>query len=214
MHCCHGSCLGQSRNLGDDQAQFVTYTPFYILNMLDLRRAWTRASRECLLIERSTSTFSCERGYLASRDAADARARLSKAYLLATTPQKVASILMIFVLLPFWTSLLVRTTSWTILMQDGGVFSQFLNISGLTWLLNLLGLAEGPPQLYKTRFATVVAMTQIQLPFTLLPIYSVMKTISPTYMRAAKSLGGTPLYSFLLRVYLPQPSRVSRQAAS
>ncbi len=69
------------------------------------------------------------------------------AYLLATTPQKVASILMIFVLLPFWTSLLVRTTSWTILMQDGGVFSQFLNISGLTWLLNLLGLAEGTPQL-------------------------------------------------------------------
>ena len=62
---------------------------------------------------------------------------------------------------------------------------------------------DGAPELFKTRFATVVAMTHIQLPFTLLPIYSVMKTISPTYMRAAKSLGGTPFYSFI-RVYMPQ----------
>ena len=61
----------------------------------------------------------------------------------------------------------------------------------------------GEPELFKTRFATVVAMTHIQLPFTLLPIYSVMKTISPTYMRAAKSLGATPFYAFL-RVYMPQ----------
>ena len=110
---------------------------------------------------------------------------------------------MIFVLLPFWTSLLVRTTAWTILMQDGGVFAQFLNITGITWLLNVTGFVEGAPQLFKTRFATIVAMTHIQLPFTLLPIYSVMKTISPNYMRAAKSLGGTPFYCFL-RVYMPQ----------
>jgi putative spermidine/putrescine transport system permease protein len=123
--------------------------------------------------------------------------------MLATTPQKTASILMIFVLLPFWTSLLVRTTAWMILMQDGGVFAQFMNVTGITWVMNLLGVMDGPPELFKTRFATVVAMTHIQLPFTLLPIYSVMKTISPTYMRAAKSLGGTPFYSFI-RVYMPQ----------
>ena len=61
------------------------------------------------------------------------------AYLLATSPQKTASILMIFVLLPFWTSLLVRTTAWMILMQDGGVFAQFMNVTGITWVLNLLG---------------------------------------------------------------------------
>ena len=125
------------------------------------------------------------------------------AYMLATVPQKHASILMIFVLLPFWTSLLVRTTAWTVLLQDGGMFAQLIDHTGITWLLNVLGLAEGTPPLFKTRFATVLAMTHIQLPFTLLPIYSVMKTISPTYMRAAKSLGGTPLYSFL-KIYMPQ----------
>jgi putative spermidine/putrescine transport system permease protein len=125
------------------------------------------------------------------------------AYMLATLPQKTASLLMICVLLPFWTSLLVRTTAWTILLQDGGVFSQFLSFTGLTWLLNLLGVFDGPPQLNKTRFATILAMTHIQLPFTLLPIYSVMKTISPSYMRAAKSLGAKPFYAFRT-VYMPQ----------
>ncbi len=125
------------------------------------------------------------------------------AYMLATLPQRTASILMIFVLLPFWTSLLVRTTAWTILLQDGGVMTQFLNFTGVTWILNEVGLMVGEPHLNKTRFATVLAMTHIQLPFTLLPIYSVMKTISPTYMRAAKSLGATPFHSFRT-VYVPQ----------
>ena len=125
------------------------------------------------------------------------------AFMLATLPQRTASILMIFVLLPFWTSLLVRTTAWTILLQDGGVMTQFLNFTGITWVLNEMGLMVGEPHLNKTRFATVLAMTHIQLPFTLLPIYSVMKTISPTYMRAAKSLGATPFHSFRT-VYVPQ----------
>jgi putative spermidine/putrescine transport system permease protein len=125
------------------------------------------------------------------------------AFMLATLPQRTASILMIFVLLPFWTSLLVRTTAWTILLQDGGVVAQFLHITGITWISNVLGFMSGEPQLFKTRFATVLAMTHIQLPFTLLPIYSVMKTISPTYMRAAKSLGATPFHAFRT-VYVPQ----------
>jgi len=118
-------------------------------------------------------------------------------------PQKTASLLMILVLLPFWTSLLVRTTAWSILLQDGGVVSQLLHITGVTWLLNATGLVDGNPQLFKTRFATVLAMVHIQLPFTLLPIYSVMKTISPTYMRAARSLGAKPAYAYW-RVYVPQ----------
>jgi putative spermidine/putrescine transport system permease protein len=63
-------------------------------------------------------------------------------------------------------------------------------------------LSDHPLKLIFSRFGTVVAMTHIQLPFTLLPIYSVMKTISPSYMRAAKSLGATPFYAFL-RVYMP-----------
>ena len=63
----------------------------------------------------------------------DARSRLSCCHMLATLPQRTASILMIFVLLPFWTSLLVRTTAWTILLQDGGVITQFFNFTGVTW---------------------------------------------------------------------------------
>jgi putative spermidine/putrescine transport system permease protein len=116
------------------------------------------------------------------------------AYVLANTPPRIANILMIFVLLPFWTSLLVRTTAWFVILQDNGPINDLLMGSGLT---------SGPLPLIFSRFGTVVAMTHIQLPFTLLPIYSVMKTIPPSYMRAARSLGGGPVYSFL-RVYLPQ----------
>lgn len=180
------------------------YTPFYILSMLDLRQGADgsieqvpadRAIYKDILVRTLGISFlvtlmTLILGY-------------PVAYLLATSPMKTASILMMFVLLPFWTSLLVRTTAWMILMTDGGVFAQVLNYTGLTYLMNMLGVIDGEPQLFKTRFATIVAMTHIQLPFTLLPIYSVMKTISPNYMRAAKSLGGTPFYSFL-RVYMPQ----------
>ena len=180
------------------------YTPFYILSMLDLRQGpdgsveqvpADRAIYKDILIRTLgisllVTVMTLILGY-------------PVAYLLATSPQKTASILMMFVLLPFWTSLLVRTSAWMVLMQDGGVFAQLLHVTGITWLLNMVGVIDGEPQLFKTRFATVVAMTHIQLPFTLLPIYSVMKTISPNYMRAAKSLGGTPFYCFL-RVYMPQ----------
>ena len=181
-----------------------SWTPFYLLSMLDMRQAvdgsvervsddravYIDILKRTLGISLLVTTMTLIFGY-------------PVAYLLATTPQKTASILMIFVLLPFWTSLLVRTTAWMILMQDGGVFAQLLHVTGITWVLNLMGLLNGEPELFKTRFATIVAMTHIQLPFTLLPIYSVMKTISPNYMRAAKSLGGTPFYCFL-RVYMPQ----------
>jgi putative spermidine/putrescine transport system permease protein len=180
------------------------WTPYYILAMLDLRQGASGA------IEQAPAERAIYRDILLRTLGISLLVTVITlilgypvAYLLATSPQKTASILMIFVLLPFWTSLLVRTTAWMILMQDGGVFNQFLNYTGISWLLNALGLVDGEPQLFKTRFATIVAMTHIQLPFTLLPIYSVMKTISPNYMRAAKSLGGTPFYSFL-RVYMPQ----------
>ena len=180
------------------------YTPFYLLAMMDMRQG-ADGSVEAVPADRSIYIDILIRTLGISTLVTLATLILGYpvAYLLATTPQKTASILMIFVLLPFWTSLLVRTTAWMILMQDGGVFAQFMHITGITWLLNLFGLIDGDPQLFKTRFSTVVAMTHIQLPFTLLPIYSVMKTISPNYMRAAKSLGGTPFYCFV-RVYMPQ----------
>jgi putative spermidine/putrescine transport system permease protein len=180
------------------------WTPFYILSMLDLRQS-PDGGIEAIPADRAIYKDILVRTLGISLLVTVMTLILGYpvAYLLATSPQKTAAILMIFVLLPFWTSLLVRTTAWMILMQDGGVFTQLLNVTGITWLLNLLGAVEGEPQLFKTRFSTIVAMTHIQLPFTLLPIYSVMKTISPNYMRAAKSLGGTPFYCFL-RVYMPQ----------
>jgi len=116
------------------------------------------------------------------------------AYLLATLPLKTSNLLMIMVLLPFWTSLLVRTTAWVVLLQEHGVINDIL-----------LGLhiISQPAELIFNRFGTIVAMTHIQLPFTLLPIYSVMKTIPPSHVRAARSLGAGPFYAFW-RVYFPQ----------
>ena len=116
------------------------------------------------------------------------------AYLLATLPTRSSNILMIFVLLPFWTSLLVRTTAWYVLLLDDGVINN---------TIQFLGLADDPLKLIFSRFGTVTAMTHIQLPFTLLPIYSVMKTIPPSHVRAARSLGAGPFYAFW-RVYFPQ----------
>jgi len=181
-----------------------SFTPFYLLSVLDLR---TNADGgiEHMPAERSIYVQILLRTLGISLLVTLCTLVLGYpvAFMLATLPQKHASILMIFVLLPFWTSLLVRTTAWTILLQDGGVLSQFLHVTGITWLLNAVGALDGPPQLNKSRFATVLAMTHIQLPFTLLPIYSVMKTISPTYMRAARSLGATPFHAFRV-VYIPQ----------
>jgi putative spermidine/putrescine transport system permease protein len=116
------------------------------------------------------------------------------AYLLASLPARQANLLMIFVLLPFWTSLLVRTTAWFVLLLDSGVINE---------MLQLLHFTDEPLKLIFSRFGTIVAMTHIQLPFTLLPIYSVMKTIPPSHVRAARSLGAGPFYAFW-RVYFPQ----------
>ena len=115
------------------------------------------------------------------------------ALMLAHASQRLSNILLIFILVPFWTSLLVRTTAWFVLLQDNGPVND---------LIQFLNLADAPLKLIFSRFGTVTAMAHIQLPFTLLPIYSVMKGISPSYMRAARSLGGGPFYSFF-RVYLP-----------
>jgi putative spermidine/putrescine transport system permease protein len=117
------------------------------------------------------------------------------AHLLATLPMKYSNLLMICVLLPFWTSLLVRTSSWMVLLQQQGPINDLI-----VWL----GIAanDNRPELMYNVIGTFVAMTQILLPFMVLPLYSVMKTISPTLMRAGKSLGGTPFVAFR-KVYFP-----------
>jgi len=116
------------------------------------------------------------------------------AHLLANLPMRVSNLLMILVLLPFWTSLLVRTTAWVVVLQTEGVLND---------VMMFLGIIDDRIQLIFNRFGVLVSMTHILLPFMILPIYSVMKTISPSYERAARSLGATPWTAFW-RVYFPQ----------
>jgi putative spermidine/putrescine transport system permease protein len=116
------------------------------------------------------------------------------AYKLATLPARISNLLMILVLLPFWTSLLVRTGAWVVLLQREGAVNEALQV---------LRLIEDPLQLVYNRFGVYVAMTHILLPFMVLPLYSVMRGIPRDYMRAAASLGARPLRAFV-RVYLPQ----------
>jgi len=116
-------------------------------------------------------------------------------YLLATLPLKYSNLLMICVLLPFWTSLLVRTVAWMVMLQQKGVFNNLLVMSHII-------ADENRFQLMYNQTATIIVMTQILLPFMVLPLYSVMKTIPPTYMRAALNLGASPLHAFY-KVYMP-----------
>lgn len=117
-------------------------------------------------------------------------------WILANLPARTANLLMILVLLPFWTSLLVRTSAWKVMLQQQGVINDTL-----VWL----GVVADDSRLalINNQTGTIIAMTHILLPFMILPLYSVMKTIPPTYLRAAKSLGATNWTAFW-RVYFPQ----------
>jgi len=118
------------------------------------------------------------------------------AWLLANLPTRQANVLLILVLLPFWTSLLVRTSAWKVLLQQQGVINDVL-----VWI----GFVADDSRLVliNNQFGTITAMTHILLPFMILPMYSVMQTINPSYLRAAKSLGATNWTAFW-RVYFPQ----------
>jgi len=116
-------------------------------------------------------------------------------YLLSTLPLRISNLLMILVLLPFWTSLLVRTSAWIAMLQKEGIINNVFVYLGLipdSARLQMIYNMEG----------TVIAMVHILLPFMILPLYSVMKTIPPSYMRAARSMGASGIYSFV-KVYFP-----------
>ena len=117
------------------------------------------------------------------------------AYLLANLPVRTSNMLMILVLLPFWTSLLVRTSAWKVLLQQQGVINDVLVWIGLIDDTNRLVMINNMT-------GTIIAMTHILLPFMILPLFSVMKTISPSYVRAAKSMGATDWTTFW-RIYFP-----------
>jgi putative spermidine/putrescine transport system permease protein len=117
-------------------------------------------------------------------------------HLLATLPMAKANLLMILVLLPFWTSLLVRTSAWIALLQQQGVVNDGLVASGLI-------SDETRISMIYNQTGTIIVMTHILLPFMVLPLYSVMRVIPPSYARAARSLGATSWTTFR-RIYLPQ----------
>ena len=136
-------------------------------------------------------------------------------YLLATLPMRTSNLLMICVLMPFWTSLLVRIVAWMIMLQQNGVVNDTLVgiLPCFEGMVNLPFFGETNidlcfsdedriPMMYNFT-GTIIVMTQVLLPFMILPIYSVMRGIPPSYMKAAQNLGATPTRAFI-RVYMPQ----------
>jgi len=172
------------------------YTSGYFLNAVDMRKTaqgadWQPEDKTILiklfqrtLIMSLIITFSC------------IILVYPVAWLLANLPMRQANLLMILVLLPFWTSLLVRTSAWKVMLQQQGVINDVLV------QLSLIS-DEGRLIMINNEIGTIVAMTHILLPFMILPMYSVMQTIPPSYLRAAKSLGATNWTAFW-RVYFPQ----------
>lgn len=116
------------------------------------------------------------------------------AYLTAQMPARAASLVLLCVLFPFWTSLLVRTYAWLVILQRRGIVN--------TWLENL-GLIDEPLRLVYNFTGTTIGMVHVMLPFMVLPLYAAMKSISPDYLQAAASLGAPPVKAFW-QIFVPQ----------
>ena len=113
------------------------------------------------------------------------------AYFLSQLPKRIAGILMLTVLLPFWTSLLVRTYAWLVLLQKKGLLNDFAIH---------IGLWDSPIKLVHNLTGTLIGMAHIMLPFLILPLYGAMRRIDPEMMHAAANLGAKPLEDFLPNV--------------
>lgn len=186
---------GERRTWTAIQQASGPYTPFYLLATLDLRRdadgeILRTAANEAVFIDVLARTF------WISAVVALLCAVLGYplAYVMAGLPERYANLLLILVLLPFWTSVLVRTTAWMVLLQDRGLINE---------LLTRLGVIAEPLELIYNRSGVYIAMTHVLLPYFVLPLYGVMKRVPPATMRAALSLGATPAQAFW-RVYFPQ----------
>jgi len=115
------------------------------------------------------------------------------AYFLAMLPPRLAGVFMLAVLLPFWTSLLVRTYAWLVLLQKNGILNDFAISAGL-W--------ETPIKLVHNMTGTLIGMAHIMLPFLVLPLYGSMRKIQRDLMQAAANLGASPIQAFW-QVYFP-----------
>ncbi|MCH4874726.1 ABC transporter permease [Pseudomonas sp. TMW22091] len=197
----HSTLLTIDPRWGDHDVWFVlkrasqSPTPDYLLNALD-RRVDSHTGVSRLPPEESIylAAFSRTIGISASITLICLLLAYPVAWLLANLPSRQSNRLMLLVIVPFWTSLLVRTTAWYVLLQPNGVINN---------LLSGLGLVSHPLQLMFNRTGVLIGMTHIMLPFMILAIYSVMKGISPVYLRAAQSLGAKPFTAFM-RTYVPQ----------
>lgn len=172
-------------------------TPVYYLNAMDLgleaggqvvrqpeeRRIYQALFVKTILVSFSITVLCLGIGY-------------PLAWFIAHSPPGRARLLLLLVLVPFWTSLLVRTTSWIVLLQQQGVINDLL-----VWL----GLVADNQRLTLVHNMTgaIIAMTHVLLPFMILPLYSVMSGIPAVQMQAAMSLGATWPRAFC-RIYLPQ----------
>ena len=172
-----------------------TVTDFYLLAALDLHRDADSAIAAAPATE---SVFRSILGRTLWISGVVTLACLLLGYpvalFIARQPPQRAALFLFLVLLPFWTSLLVRTVAWVVLLQREGILNN---------LLLSLGIVHEPLRMIFNRFAVYVAMVHVLLPFMVLPVFAVMKSISPSYERAAASLGAPPFTAFR-RVYLPQ----------
>ncbi len=115
------------------------------------------------------------------------------AYVMSQLPQRIANLCLIAVLLPFWTSVLVRTYAWLVLLQRRGLIND--------WGMQL-GLWDQPLALVHNLTGTLVGMVHIMLPFLVLPLLGAMRAIDANYLNAAASMGASPAQAFR-GVFLP-----------
>ena len=116
------------------------------------------------------------------------------AYTMATTSPRIRRLLVFVVLIPFWSSVLVRSFAWMVLLQRHGLIND---------MLVGIGLLQRPVQMIYNRTGVLVGMVQVLLPFMIFPLYATMSRIDPGHMQAAATLGAPPVRSFI-RVYAPQ----------
>ena len=171
------------------------WTPDYLLTAIDLKRSPDGGIERVPADEAAFSDILLRTFHMSAVVTAIALLiGYPLAYWLSTLSERKANMMLILVLLPFWTSVLVRIAAWIVLLQNNGLINRFLMAIGVT---------DAPLPLLFNRTGVIIAMVHILLPFMILPLYSVMKSVPPNYLRAAISLGSPPLAAFF-RVYLPQ----------
>jgi putrescine transport system permease protein len=124
------------------------------------------------------------------------------AYFMARAKPSLQPTLLMMVMLPFWTSFLLRVYAWKGLLDEGGWVAEFLIRTRLDHVLAWLGVIEVPGQLMHTPFSLVVGMTYTYLPFMLLPLYANLSKMDLRLLEAASDLGATPWVAFW-RVTVP-----------